>query len=90
MMPMKEYFNIFVQESLILTEDLEKIAQSENEIECLDHLCRCTLKIACGKTMQFILLLNKHVYSFVKTITKKDRNYKNFKESKDCIQYKKN
>ncbi|XP_018055277.1 PREDICTED: cytochrome P450 4V2-like, partial [Atta colombica] len=51
MMPMKEYFNIFVQESLILTEDLEKIAQSENEIECLDHLCRCTLKIACDTMM---------------------------------------
>ncbi|KAG5311952.1 CP4C1 protein, partial [Pseudoatta argentina] len=33
MIPMKEYFDIFVRESLIFTEDLEKIAQSGNEIE---------------------------------------------------------
>ncbi|KAG5311951.1 CP4C1 protein, partial [Pseudoatta argentina] len=51
MIPMKEYFNIFVRESLILIEDLEKNAKSENEIECLDYLCRCTLKISCDSMM---------------------------------------
>ncbi|KYN10123.1 Cytochrome P450 4C1 [Trachymyrmex cornetzi] len=54
MIPMKEYFNIFVRESLILTEDLETIAQSGNEIECLDYLCRCTLKISCGNSQRQI------------------------------------
>ncbi|XP_018347430.1 PREDICTED: cytochrome P450 4V2-like [Trachymyrmex septentrionalis] len=49
--PIKKYFDTFVRESLILTEDLEKIAQSGNEIECFDYLCRCTLKISCGKTI---------------------------------------
>ncbi|KAG5305542.1 CP4C1 protein, partial [Acromyrmex insinuator] len=51
MIPMKEYFNIFVRESLILIEDLEKNAKSGNEIECLDYLCRCTLQISCDTMM---------------------------------------
>ena len=53
---LNEFFKIFVQESLILTEDLEKIAQSGNETVCFDdYLLRCTLNISYGKIIQFIL-----------------------------------
>ncbi|XP_018359040.1 PREDICTED: cytochrome P450 4C1-like, partial [Trachymyrmex cornetzi] len=58
MIMLKEFFNTFVQESLILTNDLEKIAQSGKEIVCLEYLRRCILKISYGKIIYFILLLN--------------------------------
>ncbi|KYN21159.1 PREDICTED: cytochrome P450 4c21-like [Trachymyrmex cornetzi] len=46
MIILKEYFNTFVQESLILIEDLEKVAQNGNEIVCFEYLRICTIKIA--------------------------------------------
>jgi len=52
---LNEFFKIFVQESLILTEDLEKIAQSGNKTVCFDDLYRCTINISYGKIIQFII-----------------------------------
>jgi len=55
---LKNFFDTFVQESLTLTEELEKIEQSGNEIILLEYIERCTLRISCGKTIQFNLFLN--------------------------------
>ncbi|KYM98546.1 Cytochrome P450 4V3, partial [Cyphomyrmex costatus] len=44
---LKESFNVFVRESLVLIDDLEKIALNGNEFICYDYLYRCTINIAC-------------------------------------------
>jgi len=51
---LKQFFNTFVQQSLTLVEELEKIEQSGNEIICLEYLERCSLRISCGKTTHLI------------------------------------
>ncbi|XP_011684335.1 PREDICTED: cytochrome P450 4V2-like [Wasmannia auropunctata] len=42
------FFNTFVEQSVILTDDLEKVELNENEITYLDHISNCALRIACG------------------------------------------
>nr|XP_012224478.1 PREDICTED: cytochrome P450 4C1-like [Linepithema humile] len=44
---LRMYFNIFVQQSLALTDELEKVEQNSNEIILLDFLYRYNLNIAC-------------------------------------------
>jgi len=51
---LQTFFDTFVQESITLTKELEKIEQSGNEIIFLEYLERCTLKISCGKTTHLI------------------------------------
>jgi len=51
---LKNFFDSFVQESLTLTKELEKIEQSGKEIIFLEYLERCTLRISCGKTTHLI------------------------------------
>ncbi|KYN15339.1 Cytochrome P450 4V3 [Trachymyrmex cornetzi] len=41
------FFNTFVEESLILTNKLEKVRINENEIIFLEHIATCALDIAC-------------------------------------------
>jgi len=47
---LQKFFDTFVQESLTLTKELEKIEQSGNEIILLKYIQKCTMKISCGKT----------------------------------------
>jgi len=47
---LQKFFDTFVQESLILIKELEKIEQSENEIILLKYIKKCTMRISCGKT----------------------------------------
>jgi len=51
---LQKFFDTFVQESMTLTKELEKIEQNGNEIILLEYLERCTLKISCGKTTHLI------------------------------------
>jgi len=51
---LQKFFDTFVQESMTLTKELEKIEQSGNEIILLEYLERCTLRISCGKTTHLI------------------------------------
>jgi len=63
---LQKFFDTFVQESLSLTEELENIEQSGNEVILLQYLERCTLRISCGKTT--------HLYYFY--IMYRRNNYK--------------
>ncbi|XP_067203120.1 cytochrome P450 4C1-like isoform X2 [Linepithema humile] len=49
------YCNIFVDQSLVLTGELEKVEQNGNEIILLDFLYRCNLNIACETMMDIKL-----------------------------------
>jgi len=51
---LQKFFDTFVQESLTLTKELEKIEQSGNEIVLLEYLERCSIRISCGKTTHLI------------------------------------
>ena len=73
---LNEFFKIFVQESLILTEDLEKIAQSGNKTVCFDDLYRCTINISYGKIIQFII--NSIKLSVQSTLHAHERCHKNY------------
>lgn len=53
---LRKSFDIFVEESLILTDKLETVGLSGNKITLLDHILKCTLNAACGKTKCFYLL----------------------------------
>jgi len=54
---LQQFFDTFVQESLILIKELEKIEQSGNEIIFLEYIERCTLRISFGKTTHLIYFL---------------------------------
>ncbi|KYM83251.1 Cytochrome P450 4C1 [Atta colombica] len=58
---LQRFFNTFVEESLMLTNKLEKVGINGNEIIFLEHIATCALDIACSKNMQFVLFL--HLYS---------------------------
>jgi len=47
---LQKFFDTFVQESLTLIKELEKIEQSGNEIILLKYIKECTMRISCGKT----------------------------------------
>jgi len=55
---LQKFFDTFVQESLTLTTELEKIGQSGNEIIFLEYIERCAIRISCGKITQLNLFLN--------------------------------
>lgn len=46
---LQEFFNTFVEQSLILINKLEKVGQDGNEIIFFEHIKRRALDIACGK-----------------------------------------
>jgi len=54
---LKNFFDTFVRESLILTKELGEI-QSGNKINFLEYIKKCTIRISCGKTTQLNLFLN--------------------------------
>jgi len=47
---LQKFFDTFVQESLILIKELEKIEQIGNEIMLRKYIKKCTMRISCGKT----------------------------------------
>jgi len=55
---LQRFFNTFVEESLMLTNKLEKVGINGNEIIFLEYIATCALDIACSKNMQFVLLLH--------------------------------
>jgi len=68
---LKNFFDTFIQESLTLTKELEKIELSGNEIILLEYIERCTLRISCGKKIQFIFkLFMYHNLCIIQIITK--------------------
>ena len=46
---LKNYFNIIVEQSIILTEKLEQNGLNKNEIILLEYLSNSTFIMACGK-----------------------------------------
>jgi len=47
---LQKFFDTFVQESLTLTKELEKIEQSGNEIILRKYIKKCAMRMSCGKT----------------------------------------
>ncbi|XP_072763819.1 cytochrome P450 4C1-like isoform X2 [Anoplolepis gracilipes] len=45
---LQKYFDIFVEQSLILTDELEKIRLNGNKVILLKHVSKYTLRTACG------------------------------------------
>lgn len=46
---LREFFDTFVEQSLILTDKLEKVALNGNKIAFREHIIGCAMDIACGK-----------------------------------------
>lgn len=47
----REFFDTYVEQSLILVNKLEKVEQNGNKIIFLQHIERCALNIACSKNI---------------------------------------
>ncbi|CAL1685468.1 unnamed protein product [Lasius platythorax] len=86
---LRRFFDIFVEQSLIFTKELEKVALTENEIIFLEHVSKCAFNIACGTMtdikMEFLSNEASQYYkamiSFRKTLRLRGRNvflYPNF------------
>lgn len=50
---LKIFFNVFVEQSLIFADKLEKVGRNGNEVTVLEHISECTLTMACGKAKYF-------------------------------------
>ncbi|XP_025991592.2 cytochrome P450 4c21 [Solenopsis invicta] len=66
---LQEYFHIFVEQSLILVNELEKVGVNGNEITSFKHIRICALDIAC-KTMIGIKLKSHVKDQFLESITR--------------------
>ncbi|XP_029173943.1 cytochrome P450 4c21-like isoform X1 [Nylanderia fulva] len=86
---LRRSFDIFVEQSLILTKELENVGLNGNEIIFVEHVTKCTLSIACGTMtdikMEFLSNESHQYYkamtSFRKTFQLRGRNiflYPNF------------
>ncbi|CAL1682567.1 unnamed protein product [Lasius platythorax] len=86
---LRRFSDIFVEQSLIFTKELEKVALTENEIIFLEHVSKCAFNIACGTMtdikMEFLSNETSQYYkamiSFRKTLRLRGRNvflYPNF------------
>ena len=53
----RRYFDTFVEQSLILTDELEEVALNGNEIIFYEHILQCTLYIALGKIKYFYFFI---------------------------------
>ncbi|XP_011698537.1 PREDICTED: cytochrome P450 4c21-like [Wasmannia auropunctata] len=58
---LQRFFNTFVEQSVALTDELEKVGLNENEILYGDHIATCTLRIACDALMGVQLESNKNL-----------------------------
>ncbi|XP_011692764.1 PREDICTED: cytochrome P450 4C1-like [Wasmannia auropunctata] len=61
------FFNTFVEQSIRLTDDLEKVGLNGNEIIYVDHVASCVFRIACDSLMGIQLEPNKN-HQFVSLI----------------------
>ncbi|XP_018368992.1 PREDICTED: cytochrome P450 3A29-like isoform X2 [Trachymyrmex cornetzi] len=71
------FFNTFVEESLILTNKLEKVRINENEIIFLEHIATCALDIACSTIIGTKMESNK-----------KDQYFKTVVRLKEIFRYR--
>ncbi|KYN38301.1 Cytochrome P450 4C1 [Trachymyrmex septentrionalis] len=60
---LQRFFNTFVEESLMLTNKLEKVGINENEIIFLEHIATCALDIACKTCFRLKEILRYKMYS---------------------------
>ena len=54
---LRRYFDIFVEHSLIFTDELEKVGANGKEIIFLEYIEQCALNIAYGKTKYYYLFV---------------------------------
>ena len=73
---LQKFFDIFVEQSLILTDKLEKVGLNGNEVFFLQHMTEYTFTTACGKAKYFYLFI-KHL--IIKVIITNNRHRKNEK-----------
>ncbi|XP_012054931.1 PREDICTED: cytochrome P450 4C1-like [Atta cephalotes] len=74
---LQRFFNTFVEESLMLTNKLEKVGINGNEIIFLEHIATCALDIACSTIMGTKMELNK-----------KDQYFKTVVRLKEILRYR--
>ncbi|XP_072763518.1 cytochrome P450 4C1-like isoform X2 [Anoplolepis gracilipes] len=67
---LQKYFDIFVKQSLILTNELEKIGLNGNNVSLLKHISKYTVRAACG-TMTDIKIesLSNQINQFIEATT---------------------
>ncbi|XP_011067551.1 PREDICTED: cytochrome P450 4V2-like isoform X2 [Acromyrmex echinatior] len=74
---LQRFFNTFVEESLMLTNKLEKVGVNGNEIIFFEHIATCALDIACSTIMGIKMESNK-----------KDQYFKTVMRSKEILRYR--